>query len=217
MKLSLIMLIVLCITFKGCGQVNTQKPEKIIKVGDGCEGCMAVYESPVPFEKLNYADTLPDFFEPGPNMVISGIIYDINGKPAKDIVLFIYHTDQKGNYSTKGGEKGWAKRQGYIRGWMKTNEKGEYKFYTLRPASYPKSNNPQHIHPTIKEPGKSEYWIDEFVFDDDPYLTAEHRKNNPLRGGDGIITLKNENGMLTGHRNIYLGKNIPNYSGSTSN
>lgn len=83
-----------------------------------------------------------------------------------------------------------AKQQGYLRSWMKTNEQGEYRFYTLRPASYPNSNNPQHIHPIIKELGKTEYWIDEFLFDDDPYLTAENRKHNRQRGGDGIIKLK---------------------------
>ncbi|HMJ48124.1 MAG TPA: hypothetical protein VK498_12395 [Ferruginibacter sp.] len=206
MKLSLLML-ALCITLKGCSQSNKES----IKVGDGCEGCAAVYESPVSFDQLNYVDTLPDFFEAGPKMEISGVIYNMDGKPAKDVVLFIYHTDQKGLYSKKGDEKGWAKRQGYIRGWMKTNEKGEYKFYTLRPASYPNSNNPQHIHPTIKEPGKSEYWIDEFLFDDDPFLTAGQRKHNQQRGGDGVITLKKDNEMLIGKRNIYLGKNVPNY------
>lgn len=210
MKLSLIILIALAITTNGCAQSSSTIHENL-KVGDGCEGCQAVFESPVPFEKLTYQDTLPDFHDPGPKMVISGIIYTAEGKPAKDIILFIYHTDQTGQYPKKGTEKGMAKQQGYLRSWMKTNEQGEYRFYTLRPASYPNSNNPQHIHPIIKEPGKTEYWIDEFLFDDDPYLTAENRKHNRQRGGDGIIKLKKENGMLVGYRNIYLGKNIPNY------
>ena len=210
MKHSIIILVTLLLAMEGCSQVN-QKPENELKVGDGCEGCEAVYESPVPFVKLLPTDTLPDFSETGPKMVISGIIYDINRKPAKDIVLYVYHTDQKGIYPRKGDEKGWGLRHGYLRGWVKTNEKGEYKFYTLRPASYPNSNNPQHIHPTIKEPGKSEYWIDEFVFEDDPYLTAEQRKYHRGRGGNGIIMLKNENGLLVGYRDIYLGKNVPNY------
>ena len=49
-----------------------------------------------------------------------------------------------------------GRRHGYIRGWMKTNEKGQYRFYTLKPASYPNSTAVKHIHPTIKEPGKNE-------------------------------------------------------------
>ena len=68
------------------------------------------------------------------------------------------------------------RQHGYIRGWVKTDVNGFYKFYTLVPASYPNSNNPKHIHPTIKEPGKTAYWIDEFVFDDDPLLPEEERK-----------------------------------------
>ena len=92
--------------------------------------------------------------------------------PAAGVVLYVYHTDQKGLYTKPANLKGWADRHGYIRGWIKTGADGSYKLYTLVPASYPNSNNPKHIHPTIKEPGFSEYWIDEFVFDDDPLLPA---------------------------------------------
>lgn len=192
-----------------CTQSNGNAKQK---VGGGCEGCEAIHESPIAFEKLSWVDTLPDFNEPGPKMVISGIIYKADGKtPAKDVVLYVYHTDQAGIYARKGNEKGWGQRHGYIRGWVKTNEKGEYKFYTLRPASYPDSRAPQHIHPTIKEPGINEYWIDEYLFDDDPFLTATERSKQPQRGGGGIIKLQNKNGMLVGERNIVLGKNVPGY------
>lgn len=193
----------------GCTQGNNRKQPL---VGGSCEGCEAIHESPVAFDKLSWIDTLPDFNEPGPKMVISGVIYKADGKtPASNVVLYVYHTDQQGNYALKGNETGWGKRHGYIRGWMRTNEKGQYKFYTMRPASYPNSKAPQHIHPTIKEPGKNEYWIDEYVFDDDPNLTAAERSNTQQRGGSGIIKFRNENGMLEGERNIILGKNIPDY------
>lgn len=212
MKLIAILNILICLfTLTACSQ--NQKEDKTLKgIGGPCEGCEAVFESPVPVEQLSWIDTLPDFNEPGPKMMISGTIYQADGKtPAQGVVLFIYHTDQGGNYTNKYNEKGWARRQGYIRGWMKTNEKGQYRFYTLRPASYPNSNALQHIHPTIKEPGKNEYWIDDFIFDDDPFLTPEISKEHQQRGGDGIIKLKQEKGILIGERNIHLGKNIPGY------
>jgi protocatechuate 3,4-dioxygenase beta subunit len=80
----------------------------------------------------------------------------------------------------------------------------------LRPARYPDSRAVEHIHPVIKEPGISEYWIDEFVFADDPYLDKNERKGIE-RGGSGIITLREQNGVLYGERNIYLGLNVPGY------
>ena len=207
----------------GCAQNNQQlkkgnKPlQQDIKVGGGCEGCEAIYESPLAFEQLNEIDTLPDFNEPGPTIEISGIVYQRDGKtPAKDVVLYVYHTDQKGLYSQKGNDPsfrqdGWGKRHGYIRGWVKTNAEGFYKFYTLVPASYPNSSNPKHIHPTIKEPGKSEYWIDEFVFDDDPLLPNEERlRSNPV-GGSGILKTTMKDGVLRATRNIVLGLNVKDY------
>ena len=181
-------------------------------VGGSCEGCKAIYECPVAFEKLNETDTLPDFNDAGPKIEISGIIYHTDGKtPAAGVVLYIYHTDQKGIYAKKGDETGWAKRHGYIRGWIKTNAKGEYRFYTLVPASYPNSNNPKHIHPTIKEPDKNEYWIDEFVFADDPLLPEKERTRTKPVGGGGVLKIYMKDGMLRATRNIILGLNVDNY------
>lgn len=180
-------------------------------VGGSCEGCEAVFE--FGSKKLSRIDTLPDFKEPGPKLEISGTIYQADGKtPAKDVILYIYHTDQKGVYPIKGNETGWAKRHGYLRGWIKTNADGKYKFYTLRPASYPDTRAPQHIHPVIKEPNKNEYYIDEYLFADDPYLDEKEKTNQQKRGGSGIITLtKNGDGTWVGKRDIVLGLNIPNY------
>ncbi|MEO8712876.1 MAG: hypothetical protein ABI405_12165 [Parafilimonas sp.] len=183
-----------------------------IIVGGGCEGCEAIYESPVAFEKLNWIDTLPDYFEAGPKLMVSGIVYKADGKtPAANVVLYVYHTDQTGHYTQKGNETGWGKRHGYIRDWMKTNMKGEYKFYTLRPAPYPNRSLPAHIHVTLKEPDFNEYYIDEFVFDDDPLLTTAERKKAENRGGSGIMTIENKNGIQVAERNIYLGLHIPDY------
>ena len=201
----------LLLNLAGCAQSHLQKNTEDQKVGGPCEGCEAIYESPIPFEQLSWLDTLPDFEATGPKMVISGVVYDSDGKPAPGVVLYVYHTDQNGKYSRKGGEKGWGLRHGYIRGWMKTNEKGEYRFYTLRPASYPHSSNPQHIHPVVKEKDKSEYYIDEFLFDDDLFLTKEVRAKQEGRGGNGIVHLEKKDGILYGKRDIYLGRNIPGY------
>lgn len=181
------------------------------RIGGGCEGCEAVFE--YGSKKLTSIDTLPDFKDPGPKLEISGTIFQADGKtPAGNVILYIYHTDQKGVYPQKGNETGWAKRHGYLRGWIKTNADGKYKFYTLRPASYPNSRAPQHIHPVVKEPNRNEYYIDEYLFTDDPFLDEKERANQQKRGGSGIITLtKKQDGTWVGKRDIILGMNIPDY------
>lgn len=181
------------------------------RVGGSCEGCEAVFE--YGSKKLTSVDTLPDFKETGPKLEISGTIYQVDGKtPAKNVILYIYHTDQKGVYPQRGNETGWAKRHGYLRGWIKTNADGKYRFYTLRPASYPNSRAPQHIHPVIKEPNKNEYYIDEYLFTDDPFLGENEKANQQKRGGSGIISLtKKQDGTWVGKRDIVLGLNIPDY------
>lgn len=197
----------------GCTQTSSNPATTTNqRIGGPCEGCEAIFESPVAFEKLETMTWLPDWNFPGQKLAISGTVYKADGKiPAEGVVIYIYHTDTSGIYPTQGDETGWAKRHGYLRGWMKTDKDGFYKFFTLRPGSYPNSNNPAHIHITIKEPGKNEYWIDDFVFDDDPFLTEAQRKNFQNRGGSGMITFKEAGSMVKAERNIYLGKNIPDY------
>lgn len=213
MKNSSIYFLLLSIVITTCLQCSSQvkKEKKDIVVGGPCEGCEAIYESPVEFTDLNFQCRLPDWGEKGKKLIIEGIAYHRNGSPAAGVVLYIYHTNQQGIYAKKGDEKGWGKRHGYIRGWMKTNEKGQYKFYTLMPASYSNSKMPAHIHITIKEPGVTDYYIDEYLFDNDPFLTTEERNKQPGRGGSGILVLEEKEGVLYGERNIYMGRNIPGY------
>lgn len=208
----IIPLLLIFITHGACSQNTAAKKDNTgPKVGGTCEGCEAIYECPVAFDSLSNLCWLPDWNDKGAKLAVNGVVYTNDGKPAAGVVIYIYHTDQTGKYPVKGNETGWGKRHGYLRGWMKTNERGEYKFFTLKPAPYPGRNDEAHIHITIKEPGKNEYWIDEYVFDDDPLLTSEKRKRLENRGGSGILKTKDVGPMLKAERNIYLGKNIPGY------
>jgi protocatechuate 3,4-dioxygenase beta subunit len=148
--------------------------------------------------------------EPGEPMIIEGTIYQNDGKtPAPGIILYVYHTDAKGYYSNLPGEK--EIQHGHLRGWMKTGPDGKYRFVTIRPAPYPDRNAPAHIHPQVKEPGMTLYWLDEYLFDDDPLVTEKVRANEQKRGGNGIIHLTKKDGVWRGNRDIILGMNIPDY------
>lgn len=180
------------------------------KVGGPCECCEAIYQG-MP-AKLSWETRIAEINEEGEPLEITGIIYQKDGKtPAPNVMMYIYHTDAKGKYSRGTGEE-CARRNGKLRGWIKTDNTGKYKFVSIRPASYPDATIPAHIHPVIKEPNKNEYYIDEYRFEGDNFLTKEEVAKGENRGGSGIIKLtKNDKGIWTGKRDIVLGKNIPNY------
>ena len=209
MKNSILLLITFVfISISGCTQSNTKKPDRV--VGSACEDCDMMFEG-MP-ENPSWQTVIAGPDEPGEQLIISGTIFKKDGKtPAPEVILYVYHTDNKGLYSPAPKQTA-AKRHGHLRGWVKSDENGRYEFKTIRPASYPNSRNPQHIHPIIKEPGLTLYWIDEFLFKDDPLLSEQEKIRNDGRGGSGIINLKkNEKGVWIGERDIILGMNIPNY------
>jgi protocatechuate 3,4-dioxygenase beta subunit len=57
---------------------------------------------------------------------------------------------------------------------LRTDPEGRYSFRTIRPASYPGTRVPQHIHYEVAAEGH-EPRIFEIVFEDDPFVTAQIR------------------------------------------
>ena len=179
-------------------------------VGGSCEGCEAIFE--YGSKALPEVDTMPGFSSNGSRLKLTGKIYKNDGKtPAGDVILYIYHTNQKGIYEKRGDETGWGRRHGYMRGWIKTDSEGKYTFYTIKPGSYPNSKEPAHIHGIILEPNGYYYWIDEWQFKNDPLLEINKEREDKARGGSGIVELKSEENILTAERDIVLGKNVPEY------
>ncbi|HEV2801296.1 MAG TPA: hypothetical protein VGW12_12405 [Pyrinomonadaceae bacterium] len=181
------------------------------RVGGYCEGCEGIYEG-MPSE-LNWETRIANATEAGEPLEASGVIYRRDGRtPAPGVILYVYHTDARGLYSPAPGATGNARRHGHLRGWVRTNARGEYKFNTIKPASYPHSNIPMHIHPIIKEPDKNEYFIDSWEFDDDPFLTTRERARRTNIGGSGVVRLtKSASGVWLAKREIILGLNVENY------
>ncbi|GAA0877503.1 hypothetical protein GCM10009119_04710 [Algoriphagus jejuensis] len=196
----------LLLAISACHSQNKANSE----VGGGCEGCEALDE--YGDKILNEEDTLPLFASSEPKLKLWGTVYQKDGKtPAANVILYIYHTDRTGIYPKRGDEKGWARRHGFIRGWVKTDAKGSYVFYTFRPAAYPDGTEPEHIHLTAKEPNTNAYYLDEFVFEDDPILDQKKRAQLNNRGGSGLTLPVLKDGILEVNRDIILGLNIPDY------
>ncbi len=165
---------------------------------------------------INAIDTSAGWNEKGQQLLVTGTVYKIDDKtPVPNVIIYYWHTDSNGYYSPKKGMTEKAKRHGHIRGWVKSDEKGNYSIYTIRPAPYPKRDIPAHIHTSIKEPTiNNEYYIDEWVFDDDELLTTEKRKALENRGGSVILRIRGSGELQIAEHDIILGFHIPNYPGT---
>lgn len=174
-------------------------------IGGPCEGCENVFVG-LP-EQLDSVSRIAALDEPGQPLVVEGTVKTLEGTPAAGIIVYAYHTNAEGVYPKA------QTRHGALRGWVKTDEMGHYRFETIRPGGYPTSSIPQHIHMHIIEPGRGTYYIDDILFEDDTRLTqVHHEQMRRGRGGDGFCQpTRDPDGTWRVERDIILGKNIPGY------
>jgi len=133
-----------------------------------------------------------------------------SGKPTAGVIVYAYQTDAQGIYP--GAERGRGKtgaRHGLLRAWARTDKEGHYQFDSIRPASYPNTRIPQHVHMHVIEPGCCTYYIADILFSDDPLLTPARRERMASGcGGSGLVTPAVNNGELSVRRDIILGAHI---------
>lgn len=152
--------------------------------------------------QLNNTDTIPDFDSKPDKLKISGTIYQSDGKtPASDVILYVFQPDEDGNYELKRD----AQRKRYIhhRAWIKTDADGKYTFYTFMPGKFIRSKELKQIRRMIKEPGKPEYDLDPFFFNDDPLipdLTLACR----AKAVKSMLRLEHIDGMYIANKDIIL-------------
>lgn len=139
--------------------------------------------------------------EKGERMLISGTVYQADGKtPAPNTLIYLYHTDVHGHYG-KGSEP----RHGRYRGWMLTNAEGRYEFSSIRPASYPDSTISAHVHMTLTTKELRENSVDSILFEGDKFITARERSNIGRGGFNPILKMeKGADGIMRGVRDIQL-------------
>jgi protocatechuate 3,4-dioxygenase beta subunit len=122
--------------------------------------------------------------------------------PLEGVNLWVYHTDATGHYS-KLSESGGDNRNTRLHGLMQTNQDGKYEFRTIKPAPYPGHAIPAHVHAFVSSPDFPEYWIDEFLFEGDPFIKEEVR----MKAGKGRLSsildlTRGSDGVLRGVRDI---------------
>lgn len=181
-------------------------------IGGGCDGCELMYIG-MP-DAISATDTSAGWYEQGQKLVVTGTVYRLDGKtPAPGVIIYYWQTDNDGYYSPREGMDERVKRHGHIRGWVKTDTRGQYILRTIRPAPYPGEALPAHIHLSVKEPQlPNEYYTDEINFDDDKLLIP-HFKKYPQenRGGSGVVRVLLQDSLQIAEHDIILGLNIPNY------
>ena len=180
-------------------------------VGGGCDGCELMYvEMPA---GITSQHTSRGWAEGSQKLLMTGKVYQLDGKtPAPDVIIYYWHTDDQGWYSSDHQTPEKAKRHGTLRGWVKSDKKGDYQIRTSRPAAYPNENIPQHIHLSIKEPGIPHEYYADLYFDDDPlYLNHQKKYGKIDRAGTEILRVVSDGTIQIAEHHIILGLNIPNY------
>ena len=117
---------------------------------------------------------------PGKKIKVIGTVKNTEGKPIADALVYLYHTDSRGWYAADAPHV--LQYEGDIRharlfGYVKTDKDGQFELHTIKPAGYPKSDLPAHIHVHVTATGYSSFGT-EFLFDEDERLVGTIRENS---------------------------------------
>jgi protocatechuate 3,4-dioxygenase beta subunit len=120
------------------------------------------------------AMTPPD--EPGESLIVSGRVVDDDLKPVKDALIYVFHTNHQGSYSSTGGNATMGDSLNpRLFGYLRTDADGRYQYRTIRPAGYPGDGPPAHVHYEVQARGH-ETLVTELMFEGDPRLSSENRR-----------------------------------------
>ena len=140
--------------------------------------------------------------EPGTPLTVSGVVVSAEGTPIRGASLYAYQTDAEGYYGVKPASDSNNPR---LKVFLRTDADGRWSFTTIRPGSYPSSRAPGHIHFEVAADGMAPRFF-EIVFEGDPFVTAEMRKNTafsvrPIEAGGRVterIVLRGQTGVRPG-------------------
>lgn len=132
--------------------------------------------------------------EPGERILVEGQVIDPSGAPAAEAIVRLFATDAEGLYHpTISGEE-----LPRIFGTVVTDSLGQFSIETVRPGSYPGTQNVRHIHVSVRSAdGTMRLAAPGYVvFDDDPLLFEPY--NAEPRGEAIRISMQEGERMPTG-------------------
>lgn len=118
-----------------------------------------------PFRERLWSD------EAGDLLTITGTVTDSQCRRVAGAVLDLWQADAQGHYDSD--LPGFIPRDYRLRGRVRADARGTYRFETIRPAPY--GMRPAHIHLIVTAPGKSSL-VTQIYFAGDPFLSRD-----PLR------------------------------------
>ena len=139
--------------------------------------------------------------EPGDRLVVTGTVFAPDGvTPAPGVFLYVYNTDSAGYYNR---DRGSPPR---LHGWIRTGADGRYEYRTVRPASYPGSRIPAHVHTQLWGGGYPPQAGPELNFDGDPFLKESDRERSTKLGRFAFIRplRKDANGVWRAEHDLRL-------------
>ena len=120
--------------------------------------------------------------EPGTPLTVNGTIFARNGvTPQAGAIVFGYQTDETGTYGPRGS-KTWR-----LKGWAKADDRGRFRFDTIRPAPYPNRSDAAHIHFYADGGGVERQTLTTLLFDGDPKINAKEMADSAALGKFGFI------------------------------
>lgn len=142
-------------------------------------------------ERAPFRAVLAGPSEPGEALTVTGRVLAADGcTPLRDAVVDAWHANARGEYYNVAGAIDDQPEEYRLRGRVKTNDQGEYRFETIMPGKYSmgSSMRPRHVHFIASHPDARQL-VTQMYFAGDPHLDSDWLVKDSLiveNSGDSV-------------------------------